>query len=163
SLVGSYEESILSGRMSTLPSKPISFIAEIGVIGLAKCKSSLKCPPHLTLPFHAYFYELPGDESPSTPYVGTIYLQSQETGADGPGDGIGNGHSEVPVREELTVFEPDHTRFKASEGYRLPGKGQLQVIIKNQSRTAAKVFLLQYDFRDMPPNTKTFLRQKVYT
>ena len=56
SMVGSYEESILRGRMSTTPSKPLDFLAQIGVLGLGKCKSSLKCPAHVTIPFPAVFY-----------------------------------------------------------------------------------------------------------
>ncbi|CRK38422.1 hypothetical protein BN1723_015326 [Verticillium longisporum] len=36
SMVGSYEESILRGRMSTNPSKPLDFLAQIGVLGLGK-------------------------------------------------------------------------------------------------------------------------------
>ena len=35
-------------------------------------------------------------------------------------------------------------------------------MIKNPSCTAIKIFLIPYDFRDMPPNTKTFIRQKSY-
>ncbi len=42
SMVGSYEESILRGRMSTTPSKPLDFVAQIGVLGLGKCKPSLR-------------------------------------------------------------------------------------------------------------------------
>ncbi|RKO86069.1 hypothetical protein BDK51DRAFT_47102, partial [Blyttiomyces helicus] len=76
SLVGSYEASILSGRMSSLPSKPITFLAEIGVVAFGKCKPSLKCPPHLTTRFPAYFYELQDDESPATPYVGKIDVEN---------------------------------------------------------------------------------------
>ncbi len=56
SMVGSYEESILRGRMSTTPSKPLDFVAQIGVLGLGKCKPSLRCPAHVTLPFPAVFY-----------------------------------------------------------------------------------------------------------
>jgi hypothetical protein len=73
SFVGSYEESILIGRMSTTPSKPITFLAEIGVLGIGKCKPSLKCPPHLLVGFSAFFYQLPDEDVP-TPYVGTIDL-----------------------------------------------------------------------------------------
>ena len=102
SLVGSYEESILSGRMSTFPSKPITFLAEIGVIGLGKCKTSLKCPPHIILPFPAYFYELQDEESPTTPYVGTVEV-----------DG--------------TLTEPP-SPMGPEMGYRLPFKGQLQIV-----------------------------------
>lgn len=72
-LVGSYEESILSGRMSQLPSKPLPFDAEIGVIATMKCQAKLKCPPHITIPFLGYFYDLE-DEGCGTPYVGTINI-----------------------------------------------------------------------------------------
>ncbi|KAJ3277664.1 hypothetical protein HK104_003088, partial [Borealophlyctis nickersoniae] len=146
SLVGSYEESILSGRMSTLPSKPITFIVEIGVVAFGKCKAALKCPPHAQGNFSAFFYELEDDESPATPYVGNIEVDECVV-ADNEGGGDG---------------ESGGARCKEVGGYRLPPKGQLQVIIKNPSRTAIKVFLIPYDFRDMPPGTKTFLRQKSY-
>ncbi|ORX91455.1 hypothetical protein K493DRAFT_339341 [Basidiobolus meristosporus CBS 931.73] len=133
SLVGSYEESILSGRMSAVPSKPIHFTAQIGVLGKGKCKPSLKCPPHLNMDFPAYFYQHGNTESPS-PYVGTVDLDHQDT---------------------------IDKRFP--HGYRIPPKGQLQVIIKNPNKTAVKFFLIPYDFSDMPENSKTFLRQKSYS
>ncbi|TPX30759.1 hypothetical protein SmJEL517_g05736 [Synchytrium microbalum] len=137
SLVGSYEESILSGRMSTLPSKPIMFIAEIGVVGFGKCKPSLQCPPHINVEFPAYFYEMYGDSAIATPYVGSIDLESAMAVIEG------GQRSKTP-------------------GYRLPPKGQLQILIKNPSKTTVKVYLVPYDLRDMPPATKTFLRQKSY-
>ena len=37
SMVGSFEESILRGRMSTPPSKPLDFVAQIGVLGKGNC------------------------------------------------------------------------------------------------------------------------------
>ncbi|KAG0028983.1 hypothetical protein BGZ82_008166 [Podila clonocystis] len=46
---------------------------------------------------------------------------------------------------------------------RIPLRGQVQVVIKNPNKTAVKVFLVPYDFSDMPPGTKTFLRQKHYS
>ncbi|GAD96531.1 hypothetical protein NFIA_012790 [Paecilomyces variotii No. 5] len=81
-MVGSYEESILRGRMSTTPSKPLDFTAQIGVLGKGKCKANLKCPPHVTVAFPAVFYSYPNsgngrsisDDSPS-PYVGLIDLE----------------------------------------------------------------------------------------
>ncbi len=117
SLVGSYEESILSGRMSTLPSHPVLFECEIGVVGLGR--SSGKCPPHMIVPFSAYFYEMEGHESP---YVGTVDFET----------------------------------------YRVPSRGQLQFVISNAERTALKVFLVPYDYRDMPVGSRTFIRQKSY-
>ncbi|KAJ5664164.1 hypothetical protein N7507_004895 [Penicillium longicatenatum] len=82
-MVGSYEESILRGRMSMSPSKPLDFTAQIGVLGKGKCKGHLKCPPHVTVPFPAFFYSYPtsgsgrsiSDDSPS-PYVGQIDLEN---------------------------------------------------------------------------------------
>ncbi|KAI9171017.1 hypothetical protein HJFPF1_00496 [Paramyrothecium foliicola] len=83
SMVGSYEESILRGRMSTTPSKPLEFLAQIGVLGKGKCKSSLRCPAHVTLPFPAVYYSYSNnglgrsqlDDGPS-PYVGQIDLEN---------------------------------------------------------------------------------------
>jgi hypothetical protein len=80
-MVGSYEESILRGRMSTTPSRPLDFIAKIGVLGRGQCKSSLRCPPHVTVPFPAVFYSYSSgngrisDDSPS-PYVGLVDLEN---------------------------------------------------------------------------------------
>jgi hypothetical protein len=80
-MVGSYEESILRGRMSTTPSRPLNFVAQIGVLGKGKCKASLRCPPHVTVPFPAVFYSYASgngrisDNQPS-PYVGLIDLEN---------------------------------------------------------------------------------------
>lgn len=131
SLVGSFEESLLSGRMSSMPSKSIEFICQIGVLG-RDCKPSLKCPPHWTLLFQATYYQdslfdQQQAEGVGTPYVGTIDLNQDD-----------------------------------KIGYRIPPKGQLQVVVKNPNKTAVKLFLIPYDFTDMPKNTKTFLRQKSY-
>lgn len=81
SMVGSYEESILRGRMSTTPSKPLNFICQIGVLGKGKCKASLRCPPHAIVPFPAVFYSYDSsngrisDNQPS-PYVGLIDIEN---------------------------------------------------------------------------------------
>jgi len=83
-MVGSYEESILRGRMSTTPSRPLNFIAKIGVLGKGNCKANLKCPPHVTVPFPAVFYSYNSgngrisDDSPS-PYVGLVDLENSLT------------------------------------------------------------------------------------
>jgi hypothetical protein len=61
--------------MSTFPSKPLWFSLEIGVIGTGNCKSKLKCPPHLTMDFPAYFYEFENDALKTTPYVGNVEIE----------------------------------------------------------------------------------------
>ncbi|KAF8457630.1 hypothetical protein BDZ91DRAFT_666433 [Kalaharituber pfeilii] len=134
SFVGSYEESILNGRMSTTPSKPLMFVAKIGVLGMGKCKSALKCPTHVTIPFPAYFYSVGDYDSPS-PYVGQIDLEM--------------------------LAEKANKKFPYG-GYRIPQQGQLQIVIKNPNKTAVKLFLVPYDLRDMEPSTKTFVRQKSF-
>ncbi|KAJ3054501.1 hypothetical protein HK097_001682, partial [Rhizophlyctis rosea] len=79
--------------MSTLPSKPINFRVEVGVVGFGKCKPSLKCPPHATGEFKAFFYELEDGDLFATPYVGNIELEEcivGEVGAEaGKADGAG--------------------------------------------------------------------------
>ncbi|ORY93947.1 hypothetical protein BCR43DRAFT_495601 [Syncephalastrum racemosum] len=100
SLVGSYEESLLSGRMSTKPSKPIHFQAQIGVLGKGDCKPSLKCPAHWSVEFPAFFYDLQDDEL-STPYVGTI-------------DFDGKGGYRLPPQGQLQIVikNPNKTAVK---------------------------------------------------
>ncbi|KAL1874922.1 hypothetical protein VTK73DRAFT_10402 [Phialemonium thermophilum] len=194
SMVGSYEESILRGRMSTNPSKPLDFLAQIGVLGFGKCKASLRCPAHVTLPFSAVFYSYAntshgrskGDDGPS-PYVGLIDLEN----------GLPNSEDELRARRKLQSRyadrrmdddemdvdcglpdgpEEDQTKGatrqkkrskspRAPPGgrYRIPEKGQLQIIIKNQNKTAVKLYLVPYDLSGMEPGTKTFIRQRSYS
>jgi len=192
SMVGSYEESILRGRMSTTPSKPLDFTAQIGVLGIGKCKSSLRCPAHVTLPFSAVFYSYSttshgrskgGEDGPS-PYVGLIDLENglanpeEEQRArrkhqsrtlarrardddadmmDEPSDGDGR---KAPARQKRRSASP---RAPPGGAYRIPEKGQLQMVIKNQNKTAVKLFLVPYDLTGMEPGTKTFIRQRSYS
>ena len=191
SMVGSFEESILLGRMSTAPSKPIDFIAQIGVLGKGNCNSSLRCPAHAIVPFPAVFYNYPSipnsrsavDESPS-PYVGNIDLQHNlkpvQTAAQ-------RKQNLVDVRdpEQLMadITAPENTAIgralardakarksekhslKAPPGgcYRIPQQGQLQIIIKNPNKTAVKLYLVPYDLTGMEPGMKTFVRQRSYS
>lgn len=193
-MVGSYEESILRGRMSTTPSKPLDFQAEIGVLGLGKCKPSLKCPAHVTVPFSAVFYSYAStthgrtvSEDGPSPYVGQIDLEN----------GLSNPEGEHRAKRKMQTRYPDRTALdhddmdmdasladgsevearksssrprrshspKAPPGgsYRIPEKGMLQIIIKNQNKTAVKLFLVRYDLAGMEPGTKTFVRQRSYS
>ncbi|RAL11109.1 uncharacterized protein BO97DRAFT_347663 [Aspergillus homomorphus CBS 101889] len=191
-MVGSYEESILRGRMSTNPSKPLDFTAQIGVLGKGKCKGSLKCPPHVTIPFPAVFYSYPtsgcgrsiADDSPS-PYVGMIDLDNslpKDTSSDSrrrkrhqsPGGMHNDQHTRTPLEsrsndlENLRKMEKRQRRAESPKSppggcYRIPQQGQLQVMIKNPNKTAVKLFLVPYDLSDMEPGTKTFIRQRSYS
>ncbi|KAJ5937961.1 hypothetical protein N7454_004303 [Penicillium verhagenii] len=172
-MVGSYEESILRGRMSMNPSKPLDFTAQIGVLGKGKCKGHLKCPPHITVPFPAVFYSYPtsgsgrsiSDDSPS-PYVGQIDLENSLSKDDpsttrrrkrhfSPATATGDGAGDD--KGAPRALNADAGTIES------PQQGQLQIIIKNPHKTAVKLFLVPYDLSDMEPGTKTFIRQRSYS
>jgi hypothetical protein len=194
-MVGSYEESILRGRMSTTPSKPLDFVAQIGVLGLGKCKASLRCPAHVTIPFPAVFYSYEttthgrsgkSEDGPS-PYVGQIDLENSLPNPDEARDNKRKRHSanlgrsraddldmvDGPNTNQLTERElrraekqkrrSTSPRAPPGGSYRIPEKGQLQIIIKNPNKTAVKLFLVPYDLAGMEPGTKTFIRQRSYS
>lgn len=178
--------------MSTTPSKPLDFLAQIGVLGLGtNCKSSLRCPAHVTLPFPAVFYSYAStphgrsnnnDDGPS-PYVGQVDLENglpnpEETArarrrshqrrkaSDVEMTGV-EGTSPMPDARDVAKQRRRTTGSgpKAPPGgsYRIPEKGQIQIIIKNQNKTAVKLFLVPYDLAGMEPGTKTFIRQRSYS
>lgn len=189
-MVGSYEESILRGRMSTTPSKPLNFVAQIGVLGKGDCKP--KCPPHATVPFPAVFYSYGsgttrfGSTEPS-PYVGLVDIENslpppvsspekrrqRLQAALSPESSRANSRT----REDTSASDAQTRRRrrqkqkrrsgspKAPPGgsYRIPQQGQLQIVIKNPNKTAVKLFLVPYDLSDMEPGQKTFIRQRSYS
>ncbi|KAG9854812.1 hypothetical protein KCU98_g2153, partial [Aureobasidium melanogenum] len=188
-MVGSYEESILRGRMSTTPSKPLDFVAQIGVLGKGDCKPSLKCPPHVSVPFPAVFYSYASgtttDLEPS-PYVGMLDLENTLKKADDPeaaaarrrrkhhhdqehGRNVAEKLAAASNMEHDQASRRQHKLHKRTStaapagSYRIPEIGQLQIVIKNPNKTAVKLFLVPYDLSDMPPGTKTFIRQRSYT
>ncbi|KAI1383145.1 uncharacterized protein F4822DRAFT_93942 [Hypoxylon trugodes] len=196
SMVGSYEESILRGRMSTTPSKPLDFLAQIGVLGLGKCKSSLRCPPHVTLPFPAVFYSYANSshgrskvEDGPSPYVGQVDLENglpnqeedarskrkmqsrvlERMAAEDDNPETSHRPAERPERNSRRTHQPKTKRRSGSPrappggSYRIPEKGQIQIIIKNPNKTAVKLFLVPYDLAGMEPGTKTFIRQRSYS
>ncbi|KAL5611430.1 hypothetical protein BROUX41_000960 [Berkeleyomyces rouxiae] len=186
SLIGSYEESLLRGRMSTTPSRPLTFNAQIGVMGRGNCKPSLKCPAHVTLPFQAVFYDYPsktpgtgsssnemtGDGGPS-PYVGTVDLENGLRTCSTQASHINKGRRRRRDNIRADVEEPPDgfdvppqpltARAPIGGSYRIPQAGQLQIVVKNPHKTAIKLFLVPYDLSGMPPGTKTFLRQRCYS
>ncbi|KIW96243.1 uncharacterized protein Z519_03311 [Cladophialophora bantiana CBS 173.52] len=192
SMVGSFEESILRGRMSTPPSKPLDFVAQIGVMGKGSCPASLRCPAHVTVPFPAVFYNYPSasasrsisDDNPS-PYVGNIDLEHNLKAPEEPRRRARRPQANLdPEALAAEITKPENTAIgkalakearerkanpsispKVPPGgaYRVPQKGQLQLIIKNPNKTAVKLFLVSYDLEGMLPGTKTFIRQRSYS
>ncbi|RDW92142.1 hypothetical protein BP5796_01536 [Coleophoma crateriformis] len=176
SMVGSYEESILRGRMSTTPSKPLDFVAQIGVLGLV---------------FYSYETTIHGrigkSEDGPSPYVGQIDLEGGLPNLDEGRDSKRKRHDKIVDRNALEDIDmidasaPHLASEKESRlaekqkrrsssprappggSYRIPEKGQLQIIIKNPNKTAVKLFLVPYDLVGMEPGTKTFIRQRSYS
>ena len=188
SMVGSYEESILHGRMSTPPSKPFDFTAHIGALGRGK---KPKMPAHVTVPFQAVFYDWTSStpqrsgssitDEPS-PYVGFIDLRNMYSSTcttSGPDDGKGdrsdeNGRADVSTQGLSALQMPQEVSKKRKRhvpdspkspigGYRIPEQGQVQVVVKNPYKTALKLFLVPYDLKHMEPGQKTFIRQRYYS
>jgi hypothetical protein len=192
-MVGSYEESILRGRMSTTPSKPLNFVAQIGVLGKGECKPALRCPPHAIVPFPAVFYSYSstarsvGTADQPSPYVGLVDLENNLPAvANSPEKRRQRVHAALSdegsransrTRDENSVSDTQARRRrrqkekrrsaspKAPPGgsYRIPQQGQLQIVIKNPNKTAVKLFLVPYDLSDMEPGQKTFIRQRSYS
>lgn len=120
-MVGSYEESILRGRMSTTPSRPLDFVAKIGVLGRGQCKSNLKCPPHVTVPFPAVFYSYNTgngriSDEPS-PYVGLVDLEnSLPTPKESNHNGNRKRRHAVPAPDQDNLdFRIQHLHANAGE------------------------------------------------
>ena len=184
SMVGSYEESILRGRMSTTPSKPLDFTASIGALGKGECRP--KHPAHVSVGFPAVYYSWDNGSGPNasindepSPYVGLIDLEHklppQETKArprrrhKSPrldeeavlGD-LTNKQIALRKREKQKRRSPS-PNLKVGGCYRIPQQGHLQILIKNPNKTAVKLFLVPYDLEGMEPGTKTFIRQRCYS
>jgi Domain of unknown function (DUF4210)/Chromosome segregation during meiosis len=181
SMVGSYEESILRGRMSTTPSKPVDFTAQIGALGKGNCKP--KFPDHVTLSFPAVFYNWntfePTVSTEPSPYVGQIDLEhgllppKRKERQSKPEEDIDMNNGYLDDGRQPIDTPPGRTRRRkrsispskrpAGGSYRLPQQGQLQILIKNPNKTAVKLFLIPYDLEGMEPGTKTFIRQNSYS
>ncbi|SPC67639.1 uncharacterized protein UHOD_08445 [Ustilago sp. UG-2017b] len=172
SLVGSFQESLLRGRMSMPASKPLIFDAEIGVLGMGRCKPSLRCPPHLHVKFPAHFYDFHAIDAPpsasslgstaalGSPYVGKIDLEAHYHNLLLSRRLSTLGTDSIPSSSLSSSGDAESVETPSIPGYALPPKGQVQLIVKYPDLNAIKLFLVPYDLTDMQPGTKTFVRQK---
>lgn len=136
-LTGSYVTSLLSGRMASAPSPPARFTLHLGITALDPCPPSLRGLPHLKLPFGASWYELNG------PYSGSISLLDYYSS-------LGPASTENP-----SGASPAQLKY----GYRVPPKGQLQLLIANDQGTPLKQFIIPYELSDMRAGQQTVYRQ----
>ena len=184
-MVGSYEESILRGRMSSTPSKPLDFTAQIGALGKGDCKP--KHPAHVSVEFPAVYYNWNTgigrrgalDDEPS-PYVGYIDLEHKlppvqvkerrRRRRESPTkNNVGGLEEASPSRMNIKREKRKHhspspaQKIPLGGSYRIPQQGQLQILIKSPNKTAVKLFLVPYDLSGMEPGKKTFVRQRCYS
>ncbi|KAK8090739.1 hypothetical protein PG994_000244 [Apiospora phragmitis] len=159
SMVGSYEESILRGRMSTTPSKPLDFVAQIGVLGLGKCKSSLRCPPHVTLPFPAVFYSYATsshgrskeDDGPS-PYVGQVDLENGLSNPEEDARAKRKAQNRARMAEDDTLNMNDGPNHEARNSQRLKRTSSSPRAPPGEAIEFPKrLFLVPYDLAGMEP------------